>query len=184
MQLKKSRINYRYWISGSFHPLFEGAFQLSLALLCAIGFWTYLELEVYAPHIPRRISTPGTLCSIKLLYILRGCHPVSRRIPANFVCKVALEHCITSPLARIQFALFPFRSPLLRESQLISSPPGTKMFYFPGFPITMPKHSDSAPSGSHHGFRHGEVYGRVRLTRPFRSLPRPSSASRTESSIQ
>lgn len=28
--------------------------------------------------------------------------------------------------------LFPFRSPLLRESRLISFPPGTKMFQFPG----------------------------------------------------
>jgi hypothetical protein len=30
------------------------------------------------------------------------------------------------------FGLFPFRSPLLRESLLFSFPPGTKMFQFPG----------------------------------------------------
>ena len=30
--------------------------------------------------------------------------------------------------------LFPVRSPLLRESLLLSFPPGTKMFQFPGFP--------------------------------------------------
>ena len=29
--------------------------------------------------------------------------------------------------------LLPFRSPLLRESRLISFPPGTEMFQFPGF---------------------------------------------------
>ena len=30
------------------------------------------------------------------------------------------------------FGLFPFRSPLLCESRLISFPPGTEMFHFPG----------------------------------------------------
>ena len=31
-----------------------------------------------------------------------------------------------------RFGLFPFRSPLLWESRLISFPPGTEMFHFPG----------------------------------------------------
>src|SRR3954465_13414153 len=33
-----------------------------------------------------------------------------------------------------RFRLIPVRSPLLRESRLISSPPGTEMFQFPGSP--------------------------------------------------
>ena len=33
-----------------------------------------------------------------------------------------------------RFGLFPFRSPLLRESLLLSSPRGTQMFQFPRFP--------------------------------------------------
>ena len=33
------------------------------------------------------------------------------------------------------FGLFPFRSPLLRESRFLSFPPGTKMFQFPGLPL-------------------------------------------------
>jgi hypothetical protein len=33
-----------------------------------------------------------------------------------------------------RFGLFPFRSPLLRESLLLSSPRGTEMFQFPRFP--------------------------------------------------
>ena len=32
-----------------------------------------------------------------------------------------------------RFRLIPVRSPLLRESRLISFPPGTEMFQFPGF---------------------------------------------------
>ena len=35
----------------------------------------------------------------------------------------------------VQFGLFPFRSLLLRESQLVSFPPPTKMFPFRGFPL-------------------------------------------------
>ena len=38
------------------------------------------------------------------------------------------------PLQR--FRLFPFRSPLLRESLLLSLPRGTEMFQFPRFPPT------------------------------------------------
>ncbi len=34
-----------------------------------------------------------------------------------------------------RFGLFPFRSPLLRESQLLSFPRGTQMFQFPRFPL-------------------------------------------------
>ena len=33
----------------------------------------------------------------------------------------------------VWFRLFPVRSPLLRESRLISFPPGTEMFHFPGW---------------------------------------------------
>jgi hypothetical protein len=33
------------------------------------------------------------------------------------------------------FGLFPLRSPLLRESQLLSFPQGTQMFQFPWFPL-------------------------------------------------
>ena len=37
-------------------------------------------------------------------------------------------------LTRVRFGLFPFRSPLLRESHTISLPPATEMFHFAGFP--------------------------------------------------
>ena len=37
-------------------------------------------------------------------------------------------------LTPARFRLFPFRSPLLRESLLLSSPRGTEMFQFPRFP--------------------------------------------------
>ena len=36
----------------------------------------------------------------------------------------------------LRFRLFPFRSPLLRESRLFSLPRGTEMFQFPRFPLS------------------------------------------------
>jgi hypothetical protein len=37
-------------------------------------------------------------------------------------------------MTRDRFGLFPFRSPLLRESRLLSLPVGTEMFHFPTLP--------------------------------------------------
>ena len=39
---------------------------------------------------------------------------------------------LATPHINIRFRLFRFRSPLLSESLLISIPPGTEMFQFPG----------------------------------------------------
>ena len=38
-------------------------------------------------------------------------------------------------LTPLRFRLFPFRSPLLGESLLLSFPQGTEMFQFPWFPL-------------------------------------------------
>ena len=40
-------------------------------------------------------------------------------------------------LTPARFRLFPFRSPLLRESLLLSFPQGTEMFQFPRFPLSV-----------------------------------------------
>ena len=44
------------------------------------------------------------------------------------------DDATTAVLARLRFRLFPFRSPLLRESLSISVPPVTEMFHFTGSP--------------------------------------------------
>ena len=46
-----------------------------------------------------------------------------------------------------RFRLRPFRSPLLRASRLISLPPGTEMFQFPGFALVRKRVTDSRPPG-------------------------------------
>src|SRR4029078_807305 len=40
------------------------------------------------------------------------------------------------PFQSLRFGLFPFRSPLLRDSRFLSFPPVTKMFQFTGLPST------------------------------------------------
>jgi hypothetical protein len=82
------------------------------------------------------------------------------------------------PIARPWFGLLPFRSPLLRESRLISFPRGTEMFQFPRFasrglwiqPRTSGHHPTQVPP-----FGHPRIVACLRLPEAYRSLPRPSS---------
>jgi hypothetical protein len=71
-----------------------------------------------------------------------------------------------------RFGLFPVRSPLLGESRLISLPPGTEMFQFPGLaPLRVTGLAPSRVSP----FGHPGITARVQLPQAYRSLPRPSS---------
>ena len=79
-----------------------------------------------------------------------------------------------------RFRLFPFRSPLLWESRLISFPPGTEMFHFPGYRfihlcIQCMIISYEANWVSPFGNRRVKEY--LPLTDAYRSLSRPSSPS-------
>ena len=73
-------------------------------------------------HLIEGPTTPGTHFTTDLHkhaqninpYLHLCLHTVSRKVSAGF-------------------GLIPVRSPLLGESLLISSPPGTEMFHFPGF---------------------------------------------------
>ena len=55
----------------------------------------------------------------------------------------------TLPLSlRLSLArLLPVRSPLLGESRLISFPPGTEMFHFPGFALSEESDTDHSVPG-------------------------------------
>ena len=101
------------------------------------------------PHEFKRtvLLDPGNHLSS---FPLRGSHPLWRNVPDDFW--FAGED-VTGPLHisptfpwGIRFALCRFRSPLLAASRLISFPPGTRMFRFPGFPT--PKGVDTEVSGS------------------------------------
>ena len=62
-------------------------------------------------------------------------------------------------LAYLRFGLFPFRSPLLWESLLLSFPRGTEMFQFPPFASPTYGFSWRCPDMTPDGFPHSEIPG-------------------------
>ena len=86
-------------------------------------------------------------------------------------------------IAPTWFRLFPFRSPLLRESRFLSLPRATKMFQFArylhrtyGFSVRYPRITTG-------GFPHSEILGSTlvrQLPEAYRSHQRPSSAPGTK----
>ena len=92
-----------------------------------------------------------------------------------------------NPNAQVRwFGLFPFRSPLLRESLLSSFPLGTEMFHFPR--LAMKPYFIRTPSTRHYPrwvFPFGDLRIKAYLPLPeaYRSLSRPSSPADAKASI-
>ena len=67
---------------------------------------------------------------------VRGCHPLWPAFPCRSanrpLCNSHVEGPTTPQRKPLRFGLFPFRSPLLRESNFLSIPPVTEMFQFAG----------------------------------------------------
>jgi hypothetical protein len=83
----------------------------------------------------------------------------------------------TTPIPRgDRFRLGPFRSPLLRASQLISLPRGTEMFQFPRFASRL-RGMTALARRRVSPFGHPGIIACVPLPLAYRSLPRPSSPS-------
>src|SRR5438094_5129271 len=74
-----------------------------------------------------------------------------------------------------RFGLFPVRSPLLGESRLISVPPGTEMFQFPGLAPHAYAWVTDLAIGRVSPFGHPGITAHVQLPQAYRSLSRPSS---------
>jgi hypothetical protein len=86
-------------------------------------------------------------------------------------------------LAPTRFGLFPLRSPLLRESRLLSFPRGTEMFQFPRFPL--PALCVQAGVTPHDGcrvspFGHPRVNARSTALRGFSQSPTSFIGSRRQ----
>ena len=62
-------------------------------------------------------------------------------------------------LARNRFRLFPFRSPLLGKSQLLSLPEGTEMFHFPSLALLTYGFSEQCIDMTRYGLPHSEIPG-------------------------
>ena len=121
--------------------------------MCTIGHQGVFRLRGWSPQIhtgflgPRATWDPARK---SLRFHLRGCHPLCRFFPEPSITK-AISYFLpvqqlrlggpATPITqrllamtRDRFGLFPFRSPLLRESRLLSLPVGTEMFHFPTLP--------------------------------------------------
>ena len=92
---------------------------------------SYLALEDGPPRFDRDFSCPGLLgypVSTLLTFSVRDSHPLRSAVPGAF--RYAFRYRPLGPTTPTGFysrwfGLFPVRSPLLGESQLISFPPGT-----------------------------------------------------------
>ncbi len=113
--------------------------------LCAIGRRGVFRLGGWSPrlrtgfHVPRPTRGPPTGPR------LRGCHPLRRTFPGP-----SASPCGATGLLR-------FRSPLLAESLLMSVPPGTEMFQFPGF--ASQTYEFSLGYSLRSGFPHSDIRG-------------------------
>jgi hypothetical protein len=129
----------------SFTPLVGVLFTFPSRYLCTIGRQGVFRLGGWSPHVQTGFHVPrptrGPLRTLRL----RGCHPLRRTFP--------------DPSASFAKAagLLPFRSPLLGESPLMSFPPGTEMFQFPGF--ASPAYGFGRGSPGREGFPHSDIRG-------------------------
>ena len=121
---------------GFFSPFPHGTGSLSVAR-------EYLALEGGPSGFPRGFTCPVVLgnagqrdqddFAYRALTFCGGSFQ-SLQLSSDFVTLRATPYqrpATPDWLAPIRFRLFPFRSPLLRESRLLSLPRGTEMFHFP-----------------------------------------------------
>ena len=125
------------------------------------GFHVSRPTQVVSLTQPRYPYGPFTLCGPTFQTV-----PVPRRVPLD---TPTTPHCPRTA----RFRLFPFRSPLLRESMFLSFPGGTKMFQFP--PFALPRGSPRPSAVGVAPFGCARIKSCLRIPAPFRSLPRPSS---------
>ena len=143
------------------------------------------SLMGWSPHIPSEFLVfRRTRCILFKNFSPTGLSPPMEQL-SNCLRLSFLQIMIPELYFYGSFGLLRFRSPLLSESLLLSFPPGTKMFQFPGFPsytlcvqVWIIRHYPYwVPS-----------FGYLRITRylllpaAFRSLSRPSSAPCTKAS--
>ena len=104
-----------------FTPLVGVLFTFPSRYWFAIGHQGVLRLGGWAPQFQTGFHVSRPTRGPRRLLPVRGCHPLWPAFPDR------------SGLDIVATGLVRVRSPLLAESRLISFPPGTEMFQFPGF---------------------------------------------------
>jgi hypothetical protein len=119
-----------------------------------------------------RISRVPPYSRMRAYLRLRGYHPLRPDFPDR------------STSSTHTTGLFRVRSPLLAESLLMSFPPGTEMFQFPGFASPAYVFSWRYPCGWVAPFGYPRIKACSRLPMAFRSVPRPSSPPGAKASTE
>ncbi len=126
------------WFQVLLTPLKGVLFTIQSPYLSTIGRRVVLSLGGWSPQLHAEFhelyATLGHLSTEGCRFRVRECHPLCSAFPdcsANdaFVTPrgPATPQCMHHGLGYVRL-----RSPLLTESRLISFPPGTEMFQFPG----------------------------------------------------
>src|SRR4051794_35824888 len=113
----------------------------------SLGRWSSLLPTGF--HVSRGTQDPSrraTDFGYRAITFYRGSFQNHFTYPSPFSLRVRRPTTPTDIVCR--FGLFPFRSPLLWESRLLSSPQGTKMFQFPWSASCHPMDSDGGTSSS------------------------------------
>ena len=189
-----------------FHSPSGVLFTFPSRYLCAIGQRLVFSLGGWSPQIPTGFhvsrgtqetvpGSPKNFAYRAFTFYGVGFQPlrlflgfITSRRRCAFFRTVPTTPCVQRAHAftYTRFRLFPVRSPLLRESRLISFPPGTKMFQFPGLrslaSFTYQRCSDLS-SEQVSPFGDPGITGCLLLPRAYRSLPRPSSATSAKASV-
>jgi hypothetical protein len=125
-----------YVVSGTISSPLRGAFHLSLTVLVRYRSLKVFSLGGWSPQLPTRFHVPrGTQDANPVSHAcpLRDSHPLWWRIPTPLSTARDTLRLVLQPrsiLSIARFGLFPVRSPLLRESRLISLRWATEMFQF------------------------------------------------------
>ena len=145
-----------------FHPPHWGTFHLSLTVLVHYRSPNLFSLGRWSSQIQAgfHVSDP-TQEHPRILskFILRDYYPLWWSFPDSFKYKDKFHVGVLQPSAEAEFGLFPVRSPLLRESHLISFPWLLRCFSSPGVLSPTYEFSWGSPIITSEGFTHSEISG-------------------------
>ena len=133
-------------------------------------------------RIPRAPPYSGARLRQRPLPV-REYHPLRRRFPNGFRFLHCLSCLVLQPrLVRERDGLGSslFARHYWGNRSFLSSPPGTKMFQFPGFALT--DVSDRSSTCRVAPFGYGRINSCLPIPGYFRSLPRPSSPAEAKAS--
>ena len=131
--------------------------------LFAIGHQVVLRLGGWSPHVQTGLHVSRLTRGHNRFLPVRDCHPLWSPFPER-----SGSYDRATGLVRV-------RSPLLAESLLMSFPPGTEMFQFPGFASPPYEFRRRYPCGWVSPFGNPRINDRSHLPAAYRSVLRPSS---------